>query len=578
MSKPDNIVNSIEIVTSFELPIFYNTQKSELNKTIVNDLELTSTINEKEQSIYKHIFKPSNCFGEITLNKFAQYYTKDVSFLKDTQRMIHKYTPNKDLQFDSYDFQKIENAWKDIKGETGFCEKYLYIDWEFGKFLNTNPQFLQAMSMYNIISPVLSLFLPIFILIIPFFIIKLKGLQLTMNEYVDVLKIIISNHAIGKIFTSFHEVDLNQKIYLIISVSFYLFSIYQNILICIRFYSNMKKIHDYLFLFKKYLQHTICCMDNYLEITNDIESYHTFNGELYNNKEILKDFKIHLDKITPLKLSLLKTLEIGHIMKCFYDLYDDKKYNNAINYSFGFHGYLDNLSGLKTHITNKKINRCKFVNKKTSSIFEKAYYPNLINLEHVKNNCSLHTNMIISGPNASGKTTFLKTILINTILSQQVGYGCYKKAKITPYDFLHCYLNIPDTSGRDSLFQAEARRCKDIIDCVNNNIDKRHLCIFDELYSGTNPEEASISAIAFMEYLIEIKNVSCLLTTHYINVCKSLQKNARITNYNMKTIVENNKLIYHYSIQEGISEIKGGLQVLTDMNYPLEIIYKTANP
>lgn len=325
-------------------------------------------------------------------------------------------------------------------------------------------------------------------------------------------------------------------------------------------------------------------MDKYLEITTDLQSYHRFKVELSNNKERLMEFKEKLDKITPLKMSLLKMFEIGNIMKYFYELYENKTYHDAIRYSFGFHGYLDNMSGLKTHIIDKKINRCKFINKTTdkkinkkiNTIFEKAYYPNLINLENVKNNCNLHTNMIISGPNASGKTTFLKTVLINSILSQQIGYGCYTKAKIIPYDFLHCYLNIPDTSGRDSLFQAEARRCKDIIDCVSNNMNKRHLCILDELYSGTNPEEASISAIAFMEYLVGLKNVSCLLTTHYINVCKTLQNNRHIKNYNMKTLVEKDKLKYQYLIQEGISEIKGGLQVLMDMDYPLEIINKTA--
>ena len=41
---------------------------------------------------------------------------------------------------------------------------------------------------------------------------------------------------------------------------------------------------------------------------------------------------------------------------------------------------------------------------------------------------------------------------MNIILSQQIGYGFYEKAEIKPYDYLHCYLNIPGTSGRDSLF------------------------------------------------------------------------------------------------------------------------------
>lgn len=55
---------------------------------------------------------------------------------------------------------------------------------------------------------------------------------------------------------------------------------------------------------------------------------------------------------------------------------------------------------------------------------------------------------------------------MNIILSQQIGYGFYDSANINPYDYLHSYLNIPDTSGRDSLFQAESRRCKEILDSL----------------------------------------------------------------------------------------------------------------
>ena len=68
-----------------------------------------------------------------------------------------------------------------------------------------------------------------------------------------------------------------------------------------------------------------------------------------------------------------------------------------------------------------------------------------------------------------------------------------------PYDTIHCYLNIPDTSGRDSLFQAEARRCKEILESLEDN--KKHFCIFDELFSGTNPNEACASSYGFIKYL-----------------------------------------------------------------------------
>jgi DNA mismatch repair ATPase MutS len=165
--------------------------------------------------------------------------------------------------------------------------------------------------------------------------------------------------------------------------------------------------------------------------------------------------------------------------------------------------------------------------------------------------------------------------LINIIFTQQFGCGFYDSAKMAPFHHIHCYLNIPDTSGRDSLFQAEARRCKEILDNVTAHKKETHFCAFDELYSGTNPDEAETSATAFLSYLTKYKNVSCLLTTHFVKVCKRLKKNKNITNYHMATEKSNNRLKYLYILQPGISEVKGGINVLTEMNYPKEIIDNT---
>jgi DNA mismatch repair ATPase MutS len=205
------------------------------------------------------------------------------------------------------------------------------------------------------------------------------------------------------------------------------------------------------------------------------------------------------------------------------------------------------------------------------------YYPKIIDDDNVvTNDCKLDQNIIITGPNASGKTTTLKCALINILLSQQVGFGCFESLKLKPYDKFHCYLNIPDTSGRDSLFQAEARRCKEIIDIVKNNDSKdTHFCVFDELYSGTNPEEAEMSATAFMEYLVKNKNISCILTTHFIKVCNKLNRNKNIINNHMDAVKDSNKIVYTYKLKRGISDLKGGINILTEMNYPKEIIEKT---
>jgi DNA mismatch repair ATPase MutS len=346
----------------------------------------------------------------------------------------------------------------------------------------------------------------------------------------------------------------------------------------------MAKIHKYFHEFKIYLNETINSINNFLKYSNDLPSFIDFNSSLSSNINVLKELKEKLEKVSDLKYNFKKIYEIGHILKTFYEIYDNQTYNQAFMYSLGFNGYIDTILGLQNNIKEKKINLVDFIentNKKNGekpqkNCFKNNYYACLKDVKHVKNTVKLNKNLIISGPNASGKTTVIKSVLINIIVSQQFGCGFYDSANLKPYDNIHCYLNIPDTSGRDSLFQAEARRCKEIIDIINTQKDKTHFCAFDELYSGTNPDEATISAIAFMEYIIKNKNVNTILTTHFIKVCKKLKKNKLIENLHMETVKkDDNKLHYLYELRKGISSVKGGINVLYEMNYPSEIIQRT---
>lgn len=560
----------LDINSVFKIPIRYNEQTRKLNDTVINDLELTKTIDNEETPVYNAIFNPTNKASSQVIQQFAQYYTTDSTYLKETQQLTKQIDPQ--MYTNHFDMDDVVSSWEEIKGETGFCDKYLYIDWAFAKHLNKNMHFLQIMSIYNIASPILSLCLPIIVLIIPFFVIKIKGIQLGIKEYVEILKKLIANNSIYKMFTQFNEVDNTNKIYLVVSSAFYLLSIYQNILTCVKFYSNMQKIHAYLFKFKKYIQHTIDTMNFYLSKTTELTKYSEFNQGVLHNRIILTKLREHLDGVSPFSFSISKITEIGTIMHIFYEMYDDTTYNDCILYSFGFNGYFNILCQTASNIHENKLTKTKFVIK-GNPVFKQMYYPKFINESNpVKNDCNLNKNMIITGPNASGKTTTLKTAMINILLSQQIGFGCFESLTLKPYNNIHCYLNIPDTSGRDSLFQAEARRCKEIIDSIDEETNNSHFCIFDELYSGTNPDEAVNSANAFMDYIVKNKNVTCMLTTHYIKLCKKLAKNKKIQNYNMETIKENDTFNYTYKLEKGISNIKGGIKVLHDMKYPKEIL------
>jgi energy-coupling factor transporter ATP-binding protein EcfA2 len=569
-----------EINNHFKMPIFYNDKKMKIKQHIVTDLELVKTIDASGcKPIYNYFFNNDNDVSEKLIEQVADYYTTDVDFITQNQELLKSYKCC-DKKYTTYspNYANILEIWNEIKCETDFKEKYYYIDWPMLEFLNKSEHFLQFMSMYNLASPIISLLIPVFILIVPFFIIKLKGLELTVNEYIEVLKVLAQSHAIGKLFTQFNDVSLNEKIYLLISAAFYFFSIYQNVTVCLKFHNNMIKIHKHFDEISNYIEHTIKSMDNYLIYSSDLTTQNGFNNVLREKKQILENLKNKFSFITEYNLKSVKKIqEIGFILKYFYELHDDLVYNEVIMYSLGFNGYIDCLEGLQKNIEERKINYSAFVKSKGKAQFKNNYYGPLKDDNPIKNTIKFKKNIIVTGPNASGKTTILKSTLINIILTQQFGCGFYESAQLNPFKYIHCYLNIPDTSGRDSLFQAEARRCKDILDLIKTNEDETHFCGFDELYSGTNPEEAVTSSTAFMNYIIKNPNVHCILTTHFIKVCKKLQKNKNIINCHMETEKKDNTLIYKYKLIDGISEVKGGVAVLTAMDYPKEIISNTSD-
>jgi hypothetical protein len=365
-------ISKIETLNDhFKLPIYYNNNKKSIKKNIVSDLELINTVDKSNDPIYNYYFNVDSKMiplSEKIIDQVSEYYTTDVEFLKDNQKLLKTFIPVKRVIFqdDKNKYNKIIDMWNEIKNDTGFKERYYYIDWPMWEFLNKSQHFLQFMSIYNMTSPVISLFVPIIILIIPFFIIRLKGLTLTMQEYVDILKIVVSQHSIGKLFTQFGSVSFQEKIYLLVSAGFYCFSIYQNILVCFRFHENMRKIHNYFDEFKDYLDDTIVSMKNYNKYSEQLTNHGhcEFNKVLNDKILVLNELKCKLDMVSKFKYDIKKISEIGHILKTFYEIYENKIYEDAIIHSFGFNGYIDCIVGLQHNIKESKINFTQFTQNK----------------------------------------------------------------------------------------------------------------------------------------------------------------------------------------------------------------------
>jgi len=543
-------------MSNFKLPIQYNDKTKPINQPTVTDINLHGP-----NSVYLTLFRPKTIMGTKLLDSWKQSYSYDKRFLTHSQQLYETLSLSPYKQLD-----KVTTDWTAFKEQTNFVEKYNYLDWKQLAFLNNNSLFLQLSGINTILSPIMTIILPLILCIVPFILLKIRNASLTLEQYSEMLKHILSKHPLGKLL-EFRTATTKQRCYIVGSLLIYLFQIYQNIKSTYQFYKNTLSIQTLLITLKEFSEDTIAKMNEYLTVSKKYTTYLLFNNEviLYRDKLITLNALVQNNTIT--------LVTLGEHMKTFYQLYNDTSIQDTLDYALSFHGYLDNITGIQSLIKDKTINKCTY-RKKNNKIVDN-YYALLDKNTCVKNTNKLNHNFVITGPNASGKTTFLKSTLINIILSQQIGYGFYKTATINPYTYIHCYLNIPDTSNRDSLFQAEARRCKEILDNIKDTKPtETTFCIFDELYSGTNPYEAVASAQAFLSHLSQQKNVSFMITTHYIELCNKLSE-PNTKNYNMNIIKKTDSIEYTYLLREGISNIKGGVHVLEQLNYPENIISKT---
>ena len=597
------------IYHGFKLPIAYLDKRElfQVSDVVSSDLELcsdasgTSVSETTSTSMYHHLCRPTNVFSKQLLRDVHKVYTTNTPFLEETQdvleemstytRVVEKDAPEPDANEDHARFLAV---WTDTKENARFLEQYSFMEWSMLEHLNHSSEFLQILSIINIFSPLFSLVVPIVFLIFPFLLLRLRGIEITVQQYVDTLKDISKNHFIGKALNV--QFTVEGVLYFGFTAGLYFLQMYQNAMSCYKYYVNVSSMNANLVYMKRHIVQSIRRMETFATFHCAKPSYTAFCTDVQKHQKRLQDILATLESITPFSHSLSKFNGVGYMLQCYYQLHQNAQYEESIRYSVGFQAYIDILSGIHENLERGHLGKARFV-EDSEPVFESQYYPTHFDEKEslvgkskfsgettagrlvgkcVKNKCNLKQNIIITGVNASGKTTFLKTTAINIIVSQQFGVGFYARCSMKPYTHIHSYLNIPDTSGRDSLFQAESRRCKEIIDIIEStryDPVARHFAIFDELYSGTNPREATKSATSLLRYLAKFDNVRFMLTTHYVSVCKKFRKSSNVGNYQMAVSVDKNgKITYLYTIKKGISKIQGGVEILKMMDYPEEIL------
>ncbi|MFK7827069.1 MAG: hypothetical protein AB8G05_23200 [Oligoflexales bacterium] len=196
--------------------------------------------------------------------------------------------------------------------------------------------------------------------------------------------------------------------------------------------------------------------------------------------------------------------------------------------------------------------------------------------------------MIVTGPNAGGKSTYITGIMTNVLLAQTFGIAAADSFEFTPFSRLSTYIHpSDDIAAGNSLYMAEVIRARSHIEDLRNlEDDEFSFAIMDEIFSGTNPQEGAAAAYSIAEYIGGYSNSLNIVATHFPILTKlSCKFSEKDVFGNFKVFVErdeNERIKYSFKVIPGISNQTIAIDILEEQGFDTEVLQRAkeilANP
>jgi hypothetical protein len=186
---------------------------------------------------------------------------------------------------------------------------------------------------------------------------------------------------------------------------------------------------------------------------------------------------------------------------------------------------------------------------------------------------SIHTRtdegVLITGSNMSGKTTFIRSIAINTLLAQTIYTTCTREYKAPILKIQTSIRTSDDLGEHKSYFQAEALSILDIINQSSGDEPVKSLIIIDEIFRGTNTIERIAAAKSVLTYLTDNKNF-VFVSTHDLELAELLDNDYAV--YSFEESVNDTRLVFDYKMKTGVLRNKNGIAILETIGYPESVV------
>ncbi|MBS5968505.1 MAG: DNA mismatch repair protein MutS [Clostridium perfringens] len=197
-------------------------------------------------------------------------------------------------------------------------------------------------------------------------------------------------------------------------------------------------------------------------------------------------------------------------------------------------------------------------------LLENLYHPLIHN--PVKNSILIKNNILFTGSNASGKSTFIKAVALNCILAQSLNTALCSKYRCKFSKVVTSMAIKDNILAGDSYFIAEIKSLKRLLDSLNGAI--RVLAFVDEILKGTNTIERISASASILKYA-ESTNGRLLVATHDMELTQILET---YENYHFSETVTEDGVTFDYKLKKGPSNTKNALKLLKAMNFNKEVV------
>jgi predicted ATPase len=552
-------MNSIE-----DLNIFFEIPDTTVNVLLDNILKNNDTSNK--------IIVSDNVYTDTNIDEWLNKKPTTIGGMKIMDKIIKTPINNKELliqrqksNYELLNYQReiLKNNEKDLlwimtlKDEIDddlsinllFPSTYLINNMNYSSYL------LDTYHFYKIIlMPMTSLIYPLSILYTPYYYInRYLQMELTFTKYMGIIYEFL--RLLFKL-TGNIKSDLTKIITIFIYLSIYIYSIYQTFYVSYIIYKTREKLFNKLIGLVEFIKTAITIVK---QSNNIWKSFFLYNNTL---------------KETDINNSINNLSSLDNNLATVYKLWKNANYKDDI---INLLKVIYTIDAIDAIYKLKKSNKwCLPSYDDTNTKIWDVNNP-LLSSKQISNPVNLSKNIIITGVNAGGKTTYVKSIAINIILAQTIGIINGIKGNIYLYDAIITFMRISDEIGSKSYFEAETSHCNNMINVAEelNKAKKRGLFLMDEPMHSTPPIEGVSVAFSVAEYLAKLKSVTLIITTHFHNLIELEDKyKSLFINLNVNaTYNETTKLYeFNYKINRGGSKQIIAIELLEKHKFNKDII------